>query len=260
MRSAPGTSSLCRGRCPVDRRYANRDRCHRLGSSGGAPCAVVGFSGMHVVTACKLGQGTSLARWRAIRPRARQYPVRRQRHRRRRPAAAAYPARTAGWRRPHPCHRPACCPARWYWLFNHYDGKRRFSTFVRAARDAGYEPDPRDDLSGGRASQAADPVARGRLSTGGRFCQVDSLVPDALAALAHDEVDAALPVLDAPLRERYAAAYRMVAALHRPPQTGGSDSRAKALGVDPLCGGALSDSPLLLLRVSTRSQLPSIFR
>ncbi|HYM85328.1 MAG TPA: homoserine dehydrogenase, partial [Pseudoxanthomonas sp.] len=35
------------------------------------------------------------------------------------------------------------------WLFNHYDGSRPFSGFVREARKLGYtEPDPRLDLSG----------------------------------------------------------------------------------------------------------------
>jgi homoserine dehydrogenase len=35
------------------------------------------------------------------------------------------------------------------WLFNHYDGMRPFSSFVREARSLGYtEPDPRIDLSG----------------------------------------------------------------------------------------------------------------
>ena len=38
--------------------------------------------------------------------------------------------------------------------------------------------------------------------------QVDSLVPPVLAALAGADVDAALQCLDAPLRERYAAAYK----------------------------------------------------
>ncbi|HQQ58064.1 MAG TPA: hypothetical protein PKV60_02440, partial [Thermomonas sp.] len=38
--------------------------------------------------------------------------------------------------------------------------------------------------------------------------QVDSLVPAALAGLPREALDAALPMLDAALRERYAAAYK----------------------------------------------------
>ena len=205
--------------------------------------------GMHVVTACKLGQGTSLARWRAIQfARVRgntQYGDSAT-------VGAGLPLlRTlrelqAGGDRIHAI--AGVLSGSLAWLFNHYDGKRRFSTFVRAARDAGYtEPDPRDDLSGEDVRRKLLILSRAAgYPLEADSVQVDSLVPDALAALAHDEVDAALPVLDAPLRERYAAAYkngerlRFIARL----QTGGlATVGLEALGADhPLCGGAGTDN------------------
>ncbi|MDP1001407.1 hypothetical protein Q6305_28305, partial [Klebsiella pneumoniae] len=75
--------------------------------------------------------------------------------------------------------------------------------------------------------------------------EVDSLVPPALAALAAADVDAALPDLDAPLRDRFADAYkrgeklRFIARLE--------DGRARvgiqSLPADhPLAGGAGTDN------------------
>jgi homoserine dehydrogenase len=96
------------------------------------------------------------------------------------------------------------------WLFNHYDGMQAFSGFVRQAREAGFtEPDPREDLSGEDVRRKLLILAR---ASGYRLednaVQVDSLVPAALAGLPREALDAALPMLDAALRERYAAAYK----------------------------------------------------
>jgi len=205
--------------------------------------------GIHVVTACKLGQGAALARWRAIQ------------HARVRGGAEYGDSATVGAGLPllrtlrdlqaggDRIHAIAgMLSGSLAWLFNHYDGLRPFSGFVRAARDAGYtEPDPRDDLSGEDVRRKLLILARAAgHALEADAVQVDSLVPDALAALAQDEIDAALPSLDAPLRERYAAAYkngeklRFIARL----QAGGlATVGLEALAADhPLAGGAGTDN------------------
>jgi homoserine dehydrogenase len=96
------------------------------------------------------------------------------------------------------------------WLCNRYDGLRPFSGFVREARAAGYtEPDPREDLSGEDVRRKLLILARAAgVELDADEVDVASLVPPRLAALAGEDVDAALPALDTPLRERYAAAYK----------------------------------------------------
>lgn len=209
--------------------------------------------GIHVVTACKLGPGTSLARWRAIR-------------------AACHDAGThygdsatvgaglpllrsirelrAGGDRIHAI--AGVLSGSMAWLCHHYDGLRAFSGFVREARAAGYtEPDPREDLSGEDVRRKLLILARAagvELESGS--VEVASLVPAQLARLRRDEVDAALTALDAPLRERYAAAYRngeklrFIARLEQ-----AADGIAKArvgleslAGEHPLAGGAGTDN------------------
>lgn len=165
--------------------------------------------GIHVVTACKLGQGTSLARWRAIRDACAQggthygdsatvgagLPLLRSiRH-----------LRQGGDR----IHAIAgVLSGSLAWLFHHYDGARPFSHLVREARAAGYtEPDPREDLSGDDVRRKLLILARAAgVELEADAVQVASLVPAALAALEREEVDAALPQLDTVLRERYVAA------------------------------------------------------
>ncbi|RPE80974.1 homoserine dehydrogenase [Vulcaniibacterium tengchongense] len=167
--------------------------------------------GIHVVTACKIGQGTSLARWREIRR-----------------AAAAGGAGygdsatvgaglpllrslrelRAGGDRIHAI--AGVLSGSLAWLFHRYDGMRPFSALLRQARDAGYtEPDPRDDLSGEDVRRKLLILARAaghELESG--EVEVASLVPPELAILSREALDAALPALDAPLRERYADAYK----------------------------------------------------
>jgi homoserine dehydrogenase len=167
--------------------------------------------GIHVITACKLGQGTALARWHAIQA-AQQagntaygdsatvgagLPV-----------LSSLRALQAGGDRIHAI--AGVLSGSLAWLFNHYDGMQPFSGFVRQARDAGYtEPDPREDLSGEDVRRKLLILARasGYLLEA-ESVQVESLVSDALAALSREDVDAALPALDAPIRERYATAYK----------------------------------------------------
>ncbi|HWS76888.1 MAG TPA: homoserine dehydrogenase [Thermomonas sp.] len=217
--------------------------------------------GIHVVTACKLGQGTGLARWRAI-----QYGCARGGtvYGDNATVGAGLPLlRTlrelqAGGDRIHGV--AGVLSGSLAWLFHQYDGLRPFSGFVRAARDAGYtEPDPRDDLSGEDVRRKLLILSRAAgHALEADAVQVESLVPEALAALAHADVDAALPALDAPMRERYAAAYkngeklRFIARL----QAGGLATvglEALAAG-HPLAGGAGTDNRVAIWSDRYREQ------
>ncbi|MDO5611251.1 MAG: homoserine dehydrogenase [Pseudomonadota bacterium] len=168
-------------------------------------------AGADVVTACKLGQGTGLARWRAIR---RAVAEGGGRYGDSATVGAGLPLirsireLQAGGDRIHAL--AGVLSGSLAWLFNHYDGMRAFSGFVREARDAGYtEPDPRDDLSGEDVRRKIVILSRSagiELEPG--EVQVESLVPTALAALPVAELEAGLAQLDEPLRRRYAEAYR----------------------------------------------------
>lgn len=213
--------------------------------------------GIHVVTACKIGQGTSLTRWRAIREACAQggsgygdsatvgagLPLLR-----------SLRELQAGGDRIHAI--AGVLSGSLAWLFNHYDGMRPFSALVRQARDAGYtEPDPRDDLSGEDVRRKLLILARAAgVALDAGDVEVSSLVPPELAILSRDGVDAALPALDAPLRERYAEAYkngeklRFIARLER-----GEDGRVSARvgleslpGDHPLAGGAGTDNKVAI--------------
>jgi len=96
------------------------------------------------------------------------------------------------------------------WLFDRYDGMRPFSGFVREARAAGYtEPDPRIDLSGEDVRRKLLILARAAgIALEAHEIRVDSLVPEALARADDKSLEAALPSLDAPLRERHQEACR----------------------------------------------------
>jgi homoserine dehydrogenase len=213
--------------------------------------------GIHVVTACKLGQGASLARWRAIREAAEhggaQYgdsatvgaglPLLR-----------AIRELQAGGDRIHAI--AGVLSGSLAWLFNHYDGLRPFSGFVRQARDAGYtEPDPREDLSGEDVRRKILILARAagvELEACG--VEVESLVPEALAGVAREQVDAVLPALDAPLRARFAAArkrgevLRFIARL----DSAGSGRGKARVGLEvlpgdhPRAGGAGTDNKVAI--------------
>ncbi|MFP7722095.1 homoserine dehydrogenase [Lysobacter sp. A3-1-A15] len=204
--------------------------------------------GIDVVTACKLGQGTSLDRWRRIQ-------------RARTEGGSGYgDSATVGAGLPllrtiralrdggDRIHAIAgVLSGSLAWLFNHYDGLRPFSGFVRQARQAGFtEPDPREDLSGEDVRRKLLILARTsgvELETGD--VTVRSLVPDVLARLSATHVDAALPVLDGPLRTRFAEAWkrgerlRFIARL----QNGRGRIGLESLGADdPLAGGSGTDN------------------
>lgn len=106
--------------------------------------------GIHVVTASKLGQGTSLRRWRAIREASVAGGAR---YGDSATVGAGLPllrsirALRAGGDRIHGI--AGVLSGSLAWLFDAYDGTRPFAACVREAQAAGYtEPDPRDDLSG----------------------------------------------------------------------------------------------------------------
>jgi len=221
--------------------------------------------GIHVVTACKLGQGTSLARWQAIRAGCARGDTR---YGDSATVGAGLPLLRslrelqAGGDRIHAI--AGVLSGSLAWLFNRYDGMRPFSALVRQARDAGYtEPDPREDLSGEDVRRKLLILAR---ASGYRLeadvVEVDSLVPPDLAALAKCDVDAALPALDTPLRERYAQAYRngeklrFIARLER-----GDDGEVRArVGLEslppdhPLAGGAGTDNRVAIWSDRYREQ------
>ncbi|QNP41211.1 homoserine dehydrogenase family protein [Lysobacter solisilvae (ex Woo and Kim 2020)] len=213
--------------------------------------------GVHVVTACKLGQGTSLRRWREIRAACHdtgaQYGDSAT-------VGAGLPLLRslrelqAGGDRIHAF--AGILSGSLAWLFNHYDGMRPFSALVRQARDAGYtEPDPRDDLSGEDVRRKTVILARAAgFEIEPHDVEVDSLVPRELALLSKAAVDAALPALDVPLRQRFAGAYkkgeklRFVARLETR-EDGRSHARVglEALPADhPLAAGAGTDNKVAI--------------
>lgn len=101
------------------------------------------------------------------------------------------------------------------WLFHQFDGVRGFSEFVREAREAGYtEPDPRIDLSGEDVRRKLLILARAAgIPLEASAVHVESLVPGLLAGADASQLDALLPVLDAPLRERHAQTRRVATKL-----------------------------------------------
>ena len=216
--------------------------------------------GIHVVTACKLGQGTSLARWQAIRNAQRSGN---SHYGDSATVGAGLPllrsirALQAGGDRIHAI--AGVLSGSLAWLFDHYDGLRPFSGFVRQARDAGYtEPDPRDDLSGEDVRRKLLILARAAgVALDSDDIEVDSLVPPELAALTAADVDAALPHLDAAMRERYADAYkrgeklRFIARL----ENGRARVGLESLPADhPLAGGAGTDNKVAIWSDRYRQQ------
>lgn len=208
--------------------------------------------GIHVVTACKLGQGTSLERWHAIQT---------ARH-----VGGTYYGDSATVGAGLPLLRSlrelqaggdrieaiaGVLSGSLAWLFNHYDGLRPFSGFVRQARDAGYtEPDPRDDLSGEDVRRKLLILARAAgYPLHADAVQVVSLVPPELVSLTAAGVDDALPLLDAPLRQHYASAYKNGERLHFIARLKGGLATIglESLAPDhPLAGGAGTDNKVAI--------------
>jgi homoserine dehydrogenase len=221
--------------------------------------------GVHVVTANKLGNGADLLRAQAIA-------------RARRETGACYGdaatvgaglpllrtirALVAGGDRIHAIE--GVLSGSLAWLFDRFDGERRFSGCVRTACAAGYtEPDPRLDLSGEDVRRKLLILARAAgLALETHEVQVESLLPSALSVADITEVDAALIALDAPLRQRYRNALRDGARLRfiGHVETGiGAGHRAsvglRALPADhPLCGGRGTDNRVAIHSDRYRTQ------
>jgi len=216
--------------------------------------------GIHVVTASKLGQGTSLARWHAIQSARLAGDTH---YGDSATVGAGLPVLRslrdlqAGGDRIHAI--AGVLSGSLAWLCNNYDGLRPFSGFVREARDAGFtEPDPREDLSGEDVRRKLLILARAAgYPLQVEAVQVESLVPAGLAALAGQDVDVALTQLDAPMRAHYAAAYRngeklrFIARL----QGGLATIGLESLAADhPLAGGAGTDNKVAIWSDRYREQ------
>lgn len=94
------------------------------------------------------------------------------------------------------------------YLFNVFDGERRFSDIVREAKELGYtEPDPRDDLSG--MDVARKLIILGRemgLELELSDVEVESLVPADLASSSIDDFLSRLKEYDSAMQGRHTAA------------------------------------------------------
>jgi len=160
--------------------------------------------GIHVVTANKLGNGTTLARARQIGGLVAAGGVR---YGDAATVGAGLPllssirALVAGGDQVHAVE--GVLSGSLAWLFHRYDGSRPFSACVREAAAAGYtEPDPRIDLSGEDVRRKLLILARAAgIALEAEQVKVESLLPPAVAALPAGEVDAGLAQLDAPLQE-----------------------------------------------------------
>ncbi len=167
--------------------------------------------GIHVVTACKLGQGTSLQRFQELQ-RAREQGA--TQYGDSATVGAGLPVirsikelREGGDRI---TRIAGVLSGSLAWLFNQYDGMRPFSGWVREAGAKGYtEPDPRDDLSGEDVRRKILILARNAgVALESDAVQVHSLVPESLQNLSANEALEQLDALDAPLKAAFANAYR----------------------------------------------------
>lgn len=212
--------------------------------------------GVHVVTACKLGQGGPLARWQAIhdaRTRAGTHYGDSATVGAGLPVLRALRELQAGGDRIHAI--AGVLSGSLAWLFGQFDGLRPFSGFVREARAAGFtEPDPRDDLSGEDVRRKILILARAAgVALDVADVAVESLVPEALARVPLAGLDGSLALLDAPLRTRFAQAYRNGEKLRFIARLDAGSGRPRAtVGLealpadDPLAVGAGTDNRIAI--------------
>lgn len=209
--------------------------------------------GVHVVTACKLGQGASLERWRAIRQAGEQSGTC---YGDRATVGAGLPlldtlrALQAGGDRIHAI--AGVLSGSLAWLLDHHDGSRPFSALVGEARVAGLtEPDPREDLSGADvrrkllilARTAGVPLEEGDVAVAPLLAEPSSAGTD----------DAVLSSLDAPMQARLDEARRrdarlqFVARLHRVEGRWHARAGLEALPAnDPLAAGRGTDNKVAI--------------
>lgn len=204
--------------------------------------------GIHVVTANKLGNGTTLARARQI---GAIVAAGTARYGDAATVGAGLPllssirALVAGGDHIHAIE--GVLSGSLAWLFHRFDGSQPFSACVREAAAAGYtEPDPRIDLSGEDVRRKLLILARAAgVALESAQVKVGSLVPPALAALPAAQVDAELEQLDAPLQEKLRQAREQGQRLCF---VGRFDMRGASVGLrslpadHPLAGGSGTDN------------------
>lgn len=216
--------------------------------------------GVHVVTANKLGRGGALSRAGAIAQAGQESDTR---YGDSATVGAGLPLLrslrelVAGGDRIHRVE--GVLSGSLAWLFNHYDGMRPFSGFVRQARELGYtEPDPRLDLSGEDVRRKLLILARAAgHGLHAEEVEVESLVPQPLAGLPLAEIDNELGRLDAPLAARFKDAHRNGAKLRFLGYFDGNGARVGLQTVPadhPLCGGAGTDNRVAIFSDRYRDQ------
>ncbi len=216
--------------------------------------------GIHVVTACKLGQGTALQRWRAIHAGCARGGTR---YGDSATVGAGLPLLRsirelrAGGDRIHAI--AGVLSGSLAWLFHHFDGCLPFSGLVDEACQRGLaEPDPREDLSGEDVRRKLLILARAagvELEPGD--VQVESLVPAGLAALGRQEVAMGLHLLDADLRDRHAQASARGETLHYIARLEAGQARVgleSLPGDHPLASGSGTDNRVAIWSDRYRGQ------
>lgn len=217
-------------------------------------------AGIHVATACKLAAGTSLDQWRAIRGACAE---RGTGFGDRATVGAGLPLLRsirelrAGGDRIHAI--AGVMSGSLAWLFHEYDGSAPFSELVRKARDRGFtEPDPREDLSGEDVRRKILILARtAGFEIDSDQVEVDSLVPPMLAAVAREDVDSALGLLDEPLGAQLAAAKLLGCSLRFVARLEGGRARVRLESLcrgDPLRGGGGTDNRVAIWSDRYRTQ------
>ncbi|UXI67606.1 bifunctional aspartate kinase/homoserine dehydrogenase II [Tahibacter amnicola] len=221
-------------------------------------------AGVHVVSANKIAQGTSLARWREVRSGCRagktQYgdaatvgaglPVLKT-LRRLQGAGDGLLALEGVF------------SGSLSFLFNAYDGSRPFSELLAEARERGYtEPDPRADLSGGDVARKLLILARAAgIAIEETDVVVQGLVPAELTALPAEDFFARIDEVDAQIARQYAEAaaqgkvLRYIATLDR---TGKAQVGPQAVRRDHPCATLSGADNLFVLTTARYHERPLV--
>ncbi|MEO8669861.1 MAG: homoserine dehydrogenase [Tahibacter sp.] len=167
--------------------------------------------GIHVVSANKIAQGTSLLRWQDLQHAA---TLGQSRYGAAATVGAGLPILASLRRLTHAGDHVHALEGVFSgslsFLFNRYDGTRAFSTLLDEARALGYtEPDPRADLSGADVARKLLILARtAGLALEESAVLVEGLVSPQLAALPTHEFFQRIAEVDEAIEHRYRAATR----------------------------------------------------